>query len=179
MTTPDDSSEPWAENVTDFIAREHEIVRENLDHMRAILEATPDEVPLTLRSRLDVVFSFLHADLLSLMTLEEQTLYPAVERISDEVHATKALALDHEAIRRVIAELDDLAGASGWKRWGAGLQQRLFGLEVEIRHHMDREERDYGPLLSRLDPDDHAILYARLAAHFIEHGHDRWVSSES
>jgi Hemerythrin HHE cation binding domain len=160
----------WAEDVMDFVAREHAIVREHLDHMVVIAEAAPSEVPLALRERLDAVFRFLHTDLLPLMALEEATLYPALGQIPDVPHTPGAMALDHEAVRRVIDDLDDRAGAGGWERWDGELRRPLRELETLIRRHVEKEECLYGPLLSRLGPPDLATLRNRLTAHSIPHG---------
>ncbi len=157
----------------DFVAREHANVREHLDHMVVIAEAPPAEMSLTLRDRLDAVFSFLHTDLPSLMTLEEDTLYPALERIPDVPHTPGAMAAEHEAIRRAIAELDGRAGVKRWERWDGELHRPLLVLQAVIRMHANNEEQLYGPLLSRLDPGEYATLHARLAAHSLGHGRAR------
>jgi iron-sulfur cluster repair protein YtfE (RIC family) len=162
-------SNSWAEDVMDFVAREHATVREHLDHMVAIAEATPTGVPVAVRERLDAVFSFLHTDLLALMALEETTLYPALGQIPDVPHTPEAMALDHASVRRIIGELDDRAGADGWERWESDLHQLLRELETLIRLHVDKEEYLYGPLLSRLGSPDLATLRERLATHSALH----------
>jgi Hemerythrin HHE cation binding domain len=163
-------SNSWAEDVMDFVAREHAVVREHLDHMVAIAQAAPTAAPPTARDRLDAVFRFLHTDLLPLMALEEETVYPALGQIPDVPHTPWAMALDHAAVRRVIGELDDRAGAGGWERWEGELHRPLLELETLIRLHVEKEECLYGPLLSRLGPLDLATLRERLATHGVLHG---------
>jgi hypothetical protein len=146
----------------DFVAREHENVREHLGHMAAIA-AVPSDIPVKLRNRLDAVFRFLHVDLLTLMTFEEETLYPALDRIPGVPHTPGAMAADHDRIKRTIDLLDDSAGAHGWERWNAALHRPLVvDAHAQIRAHLDTEEFLYGPLLSRLDPHEYARLYQRL-----------------
>ncbi len=78
----------------DFVAREHENVREHLDHMAAIAEAGPGDITVTLRNRLDAVFKFLHTDLLTLMAFEEETRYPALDRIPGRsAHTRRSMAV--------------------------------------------------------------------------------------
>jgi Hemerythrin HHE cation binding domain len=147
----------------DFVAREHENVREHLGHMAAIAEAGPGDITMTLRNSLDAVFRFLHADLLTLMAFEEETLYPALDRIPGVPHTPGAMAADHDTIRRAIDVLDDLAGAGGWERWSASLHRPLVvRVQARIRTHLNTEEFLYGPLLSRLDPHEYARLYQLL-----------------
>ena len=132
----------------DFVAREHENVREHLGHMVAIA-ADPSDIPVKLRNRLDAVFGFLHADLLTLMTFEEETLYPALDRIPGVPHTPGAMAADHDRIKRAIDLLDDSAGAHGWERWSGALHRPLVvDVHARIRAHLDTEEFLYGPLLS-------------------------------
>jgi Hemerythrin HHE cation binding domain len=150
------------ETVEDLIAGEHAIVREHLGHMRVIAEAAHTEIPLTLRDRLDAVFSFLHTDALPHMQLEEETVYAAVDRILDGPHSMLAMLIDHEVIRRLIGELDHLVGPHGWKRWHAELQPRRLVLEAVIRFHVEKEERLYGPFLNRIEPTAAASVRARL-----------------
>jgi hypothetical protein len=157
-------SNSWAEDVMDFVAREHANVREHLGHMMAMAAPVPGEGPMERRIRLDAVFGFLHADLPTLMAFEEETLYPALDRIPDVPRTPHAMAEEHAAIRDAIRELDDLAGAAGWERGDRRLGRSLVGLQAVVRLHVDTEERLYGPLLSRLDPDDHARMRAHIAA---------------
>lgn len=163
-----------AETVEDLIASEHAIVRQHLGHMRVIAEAAPTEIPLTLRNRLDAVFSFLHNDVLPHMRLEEESVYEAVDRIPDGPHSMAAMVIDHEVIRRLIGELDHLAGPRGWKRWRAELQPRLLVLEAVMRFHVEKEERLYGPFLDQIEPTAAASVRARLLEHSVQHGHAPW-----
>jgi hypothetical protein len=156
-------SNSWAEDVMDFVAREHENVREHLGHMVAIGDAEPGDITVTLRHVLDAVFRFLHADLLTLMAFEEETLYPALDRIPGVPHTPGAMAADHDTIRHTIDVLDDSAGARGWERWSGALHRPLvFDVHAHVRTHLDTEEFLYGPLLSRLDPHEYARLYQHL-----------------
>jgi hypothetical protein len=158
-------SDSWAEAVMDFVARQHANVREHLDHMVAIADTPPAQVPVAVRNRLDAVFGFLHTDLLPLMAFEEETLYPALDRIPDVPHTPGAMALEHEPIRRAIGELDDRAGAHGWQGWNDELHRPLLVLHAVIRAHVTNEERVYGPLLGRLDPREYITLHAQLATY--------------
>ena len=161
----------------DFVAREHENVREHLGHMVAIAEADPGDITVTLRNRLDAVFRFLHTELLTLMTFEEATLYPALDRIPDIPPTPRAMAEDHDTIRRAVRVLDDRAGADGWERWSGDLHRPLLvDIQARIRTHLDTEEFLYGPLLSRLDPAEYTRLHQELAAIRSARGHQGGVS---
>jgi Hemerythrin HHE cation binding domain len=82
MPTADVSgSNSWAEDVMDFVAREHAMVREHLAQMLAIAAVTPTEIVIDQRERLSSVFQFVHTELLPLMSLEEASVYPALGQI--------------------------------------------------------------------------------------------------
>lgn len=166
MLTADVSgSNSWAEDVLDFVAREHAMVREHLAQMLAIAAVTPTEIAIDQRERLSSVFQFVHTELLPLMSLEEASVYPVLRQIPGVPSTPEAMTRDHEAVRQVIAELDDLAGQDGWGRWGAPLNRPLLDLVRLVRLHLAREEGLYGPLLSQLDPRSLATLRERLVAH--------------
>jgi hemerythrin-like domain-containing protein len=139
----------------------HADVRRHLRYMRAVASASATELPLTVRDQVDKIFTFLH-DELPLMQVEQEVIYAAIDRLPNGPQSTQAMVMDHEVIRRLIHELDRLAGPNGWKRWRAELQPRLFVLEALLRVHIEKEDRLYGPFLDRIDAPGAASIRARL-----------------
>jgi hemerythrin-like domain-containing protein len=160
--------------VQELIATEHAAIREHLDHVRALAEDAQHEVPLRLRSRLDAPLSFLHRDLASHFRIEEEVLYPALDRVGGGSWSSRAMALDHEAITRLRDQLDDLVGNPWQSRWTDELQRLLFVFEAITRLHVEKEELLFTPLLDRLEPGVHEALRQRLAEHATQHGHGAW-----
>ncbi len=139
----------------------HANVRRHLRYMRAVAGASASELPLTVRGQLDRIFTFLHEEL-PLMQMEQEVIYAAIDRLPDGPQSTQAMVMDHEVIRRLIHELDRLAGPNGWKRWRAELQPRLFVLEAMLRVHIEKEDRLYGPFLDAIDAPAVAAIRDRL-----------------
>ncbi len=153
-------------------------MRHHLDHLRAIADRMPSEEPLMLRNRLDAVLSFLHHGLLPHMELEEQTIYAAVDRLPNGPHCGPAMALDHAAIRALVADVDRVAGGVRDKERTARLQRLLFVLEAVTRLHVDKEEQLYTPALKHLPAGDRAAIAAQLREQAVKHGHERWGFSD-
>jgi hypothetical protein len=107
------------------------------------------------------------------MEIEETTIYPAVDRLPDGPHSGPAMALDHEAIRALIHEVDGLTRGPTSKRKRMKLQGVLFALEAVTRLHIEKEERLYIPVLNQLSPKVRAAIRAQLLAHPVNRGHAR------
>ena len=97
------------------------------------------------------------------MTFEEETLYPALDRIPGVPHTPGAMAADHDRIKRAIDLLEtrrcSTVGSAGAERLHRPL---VVDVHARIRARLDTEEFLYGPLLSRLDPHEYARLYRHL-----------------
>lgn len=168
------SRHPSDTSVEGLIAREHAIVREHLDHMRAIADSVHHEIPLTLRDRLDAVLSFVHNDLVAYIKTEEEVLYPVFDRMADADWSSPAMRFDHEMITSMIGELDDAIADTRRTWWRDDVQRLLFVLEAVIRLHLAKEERLAAPLLTELDYRACAPLRRLLAAHAVQDYHAPW-----
>jgi iron-sulfur cluster repair protein YtfE (RIC family) len=154
-----------------LLAREHALLRRHLQHLRSIAEAMMQEQPLALRTRLDAVLGFLHDDALPHMEMEEATIYAAVDALPDGPHSGAAMALDHEAIRALVHEVDGLTSGLASKKKAVKLQGALFALEAVTRLHLEKEERLYTPLLNQLSPRIRAVIRAQIREHSVHRGH--------
>lgn len=164
---------PQPRTIQGLLAREHALLLGHLQNLRSIAEAVMTEQPLRLRDRLEGVLTFLHDDTLPHMEMEETTIYAAVDRLPDGPHAGPAMALDHEAIRALVHEVDGLTSGLTSKRKRMKLQGVLFALEAVTRLHIEKEERLYTPLLNQLSPRVRAAIRAQLLAHSVNRGHAR------
>jgi iron-sulfur cluster repair protein YtfE (RIC family) len=153
---------PRPRTVQGLLAREHALLRRHLRQLRYIAETMMKEQPLALRDRLDAVLSFLHDDTLPHMEMEETIIYAAVDRLPNGPHSGQAMALDHQAIRALVHEVDRLTSGQTSKKTAAKLQGALFALEAVTRLHIDKEERLYTPLLNQLSPRVRAAIRAEL-----------------
>jgi iron-sulfur cluster repair protein YtfE (RIC family) len=152
---------PQEDTVEELISREHALIRRHLTHMRRVADDAQHEVPLTLRNRLDAVLSFLHNDLAAHMRIEEDVLYPALDRSATAHWSSQAMRFDHEAILRLLDQIDH--AVTDPKHTKEDLQRLLFVTEAVIRLHVDKEERLVMPLLNRLESDVSAVFRRRLA----------------
>jgi hemerythrin-like domain-containing protein len=136
------------------------------------------EQPLALRDRLDGVLRFLYDDALPHMEMEETTIYAAVDRLPDGPHSGPAMALDHQAIRALVREVDRLTSGLTSTRKKIKLQGALFALEAVTRIHIEKEERLYTPVLAQLSPEVRAEIRAKLREHSVNRGHGRQGHSD-
>jgi iron-sulfur cluster repair protein YtfE (RIC family) len=157
---------PREDTLEELISREHALIRRHLTHMRQVADEAQHEAPLTLRNRLDAVLRFLHNDLAAYMRIEEDVLYPALDRSATAHWSSQAMLLDHEAILRLLEEIDH--AVTDPKHTKEDLQRLLFVTEAVVRLHVDKEERLFMPLLDRLESDVSAVFRRRLAEHAVQ-----------
>jgi len=163
---------PREDTVEELISREHALIRRHLTHMRRVADEAQHEVPLTLCNRLDAVLSFLHNDLAAHMRIEEDVLYPALDRSATAHWSSQAMLLDHEAILRLLDQIDH--AVTDPKHTKEDLQRLLFVTEAVVRLHLDKEERLFMPLLDRLESDVSGVFRRRLAEHAVQRHHAPW-----
>ena len=81
--------------------------------------------------------------------IEEQVLYPEVERVLPDGRSLAKEALDeHAEAKEVLAELDDMEPSD------RGFDARVTSLIADVRHHVEEEETEMLPkLAASLSPD--------------------------
>lgn len=148
------------------IRTEHTELRAHLDHLRALADAVETSGDHVLRDRLRQVVRFLRDSILPHAATEEETIYPAVDRLLRALGgATATMVLEHELIGARVEELDRLAATGGYDAaTGAELHRSLTALEAVLRCHFEKEELVYVPLLAYRIPAESAALAAQLAA---------------
>lgn len=157
-----------------LIRREHAELRVHLDHLRSLAEAVDETEESDLRERLTRVVHFLREGVLAHAGHEEETVYPAAERLLRALGgATATMVLEHGSIAVRVDELERLAAGRYDASTRAGLRRSLVALEAVLRGHFDKEERVYLPLLAHLAAGEAESLAAALeAAGHGEQGHE-------
>ena len=155
-----------APDPAELIRTEHTELRAHLDHLRALADAVETTDEHVLRDRLGQVVRFLRDGILPHAATEEETVYPAVDRLLRALGgATATMVLEHELIGARVEELDRLAATGGYAAaTRAELHRSLIALEAVLRGHFEKEERVYVPLLAYLIPAESAALAAQLEA---------------
>ncbi|HXG41469.1 MAG TPA: DUF2249 domain-containing protein [Dehalococcoidia bacterium] len=120
------------------------------------------------------IIRFLKLQLLPHAHLEEEIIYPAVERSMNAVGAAATMARDHREVAVLVGELEKAAAAAGERPdWGAleEVKRLLYSLHAVLRLHFAKEEELYLPVLERgLSAEEDARIAALLASHSEERG---------
>lgn len=149
-----------------MIRAEHAELRPHLDHLRTLADEVVNGEEQPLRDRLTQVLAFLREHVLAHAGVEEQTVYPAAERLLRALGgATRTMALEHELIA---ARVDTIGRLAAEPRYDRGtrdeLRQSLTALQAVLDGHFEKEEQVYVPLLAHLDPAEATALAETLEA---------------
>jgi quercetin dioxygenase-like cupin family protein/iron-sulfur cluster repair protein YtfE (RIC family) len=154
-----------------LIRAEHGELRPHLDHLRRLADEVEsgDEQPL--RERLAHALRFLRDGVLAHAELQEQTVYPAAERLLRALGgATRTMVLEHELIAEHVDALARLAAESRYDAPTRGaLRRTLTVLHAVLDGHFAKEEQVYLPLVAHLQPAEATVLADALAAAAPEH----------
>jgi iron-sulfur cluster repair protein YtfE (RIC family) len=128
----------------DTVRSEHAELLEHVDHIRLAARELPELSNEEREVVVGRVLDFLQNTLVPHAETEERMLYVVVGELIGGSAATAPMVADHEAIRVLLARLEetDLADT-------ALLQELLYGLHALITTHFRKEEELYLPLLDR------------------------------
>jgi hypothetical protein len=107
-------------------------------------------------------YGFIVGQLVPHMAAIEATLYEPLERLMDRRHSMAPMRAEHEAMRRLIAELEryraHIPGCSWSALEGMALRRALYRLHALLRVHLAEEELYLGVLEQNLTPEEKAVL---------------------
>ncbi len=145
---------------------EHHHLRPRLAVLRLAAEATDGPSRHALADLLAEAVAFLNDEVLAHAAVEEDVVYPAVERVLGP-RATLTMSLDHLEIRRLADELATLVESADVAHLSAHeareLRRLLYGAYELIRLHLHKEDAAYLPILeARLSAGEAAALLSTL-----------------
>ena len=163
------SAAPSAPNATpgsveQLISDEHFAIRAHLTQVRELATVFPELDQRAASRRAQAVLDFLTNELLPHAAAEETSLYPVIDQLVG-AGATRTMALDHEAIAGLIAQLDVAANGDDGPGARVEVQRLLFVLEALLTTHLWKEDTAYVPLLTGLDSHAYTALHAEVAGH--------------
>lgn len=151
--------EPGRATVGEAVAAEHAELRPVVDGLGELADRAGDLAPDERRRRLGDTVAFLRGSLLPHAAAEENTLYPAAERVlRARGGAVRTMTLGHERIAALVDELEAAAASDDVAR----LPRVLHSLRAIVLLHLDEEEQVYLPALAGLSADEAEVLAARL-----------------
>jgi hypothetical protein len=121
---------------------EHERLLDHAEHLRIAAIELPSLSGEERRELVDRIVTFLSGSFAANAESETRGLYPYVNRVLGDSHATDALTYDLDAIRRLVGELREASVHDT-----AQLQELLYGLHAVISVHFRKEDEIYLPLL--------------------------------
>ena len=158
------AAQPASMEVADLVAQEHAEILSHIEHMRTLAFKAETISEDDLRQSLRDVLAFLHTALLPHAQMEDEVLYPTIDRLLRAVgRPTATMSIDHRAIAALAEELNRIDGplSASTRRQ---IAMTLGALETLLRVHFSKEEEVYSPLLARLGREESADLAARLRA---------------
>lgn len=139
---------------------------EDLGQLAADSSTLPEE---QLRERLAGVLGFLRDGLLPHAAEEEQSVYPAAEKVLRATGgATRTMTIDHRFIGELVEKVATVSQGSLSDVEREHVRRLLYSLQTLLEVHFTKENEAYVPLLNRLSAAERRELYARLAGG--EHG---------
>jgi len=147
------------------LREEHRALVPHIDALRTNADLVGD-APLEALCRLVAEsFAFLTEHSIPHALVEDETLYPAIQRIMRSGDATRTMSRDHIEIARLTRELGDLGVRLANEDTveevlARELRRVLYGLYALVRVHFAKEEEVYLPLIeARLTPAELAELF--------------------
>jgi hemerythrin HHE cation binding domain-containing protein len=130
------------------LSAEHERLLDHAEHIRIAALELPTLSPEETRAMVDRIVAFLRGPFEAYAESETRVLYPHLERLVGDRHATAAMRYDLDAIQRFA---DELARTSVHDT--ATLQELLYGTHAIMRVHFRKEDELYLPLLESERPE--------------------------
>jgi iron-sulfur cluster repair protein YtfE (RIC family) len=153
-----------AGSVEQLIGDEHFAIRAHLTELRELATVFLELDRRDASRRAEAVLDFFTNELLPHAAAEEGSLYPMIDRLVG-AGATLTMALDHEAIADVIAQLGVAANGDVDPSARGEVQRLLFVLEALLTTHLWKEDTAYVPLLAGPDSHAYTALHAEVAGH--------------
>jgi iron-sulfur cluster repair protein YtfE (RIC family) len=137
---------------TGAVRREHrEILAPRLDALRRVADSVGTAPVEEVRRGVEETYEFLVHDLIPHAEWEDAILYPAVDQALGAPGATATMSREHEDIRDLAEELenvkDDLRGETLGGALTCSLRRILCGLHTLVGVHFAKEEEIYLPVL--------------------------------
>lgn len=159
----------WTSNgarPTTTLRAEHERLLDHAEHIRVAALELPILSPEETRALIDRIVAFLRGPFEAYAASELRALYPHLERMLGDPHATVAMKYDIDAIRRFT---DELAETSVHET--ATLQELLYGTHAIMSVHFHKEDELYLPLLERELPRQLEHVLRAMREIRFEHDH--------
>lgn len=137
---------------TDAVRREHrEVLGPCLEAIRRVADSVGTARLDEVRKGVEEIYAFLVQDLIPHAEWEDAVLYPAVGQILGTPQAAAAMSREHEIIRDLAEELEnvkgDLIGERLQEDVTRSLRRILYGLHTVVKLHFAKEEEIYLPIL--------------------------------
>ena len=150
----------------DALRLEHERLLDHVEEIRIAALELPVLAPEERRLLIDRIVSFLAGPFDAYAEGEARALYPYLNRVLHDPHATEGMRYDLDAVRRLV---DRLRAADVHNT--PALQELLYGVHALITVHLRKEDDLYLPLVERERPDQvEHVLRAMREVRF-EHDH--------
>lgn len=145
---------------------EHERLGEHAEEIRVAALELPVLAPEERRVLVDRIVSFLSGPFAAYAESEVRALYPYLDRVLDDPHASAGMRYDLEAVRQLTDRLREAD-----VRNTPGLQELLYGVHAIITLHLRKEDDLYLPRLAHERPAQlEHVLRAMREVRF-EHDH--------
>lgn len=157
---------PPASAQADALRLEHERLGEHAEEIRVAALELPVLAPEERRVLVDRIVSFLSGPFAAYAESEVRALYPYLDRVLDDPHASAGMRYDLEAVRQLTDRLREAD-----VRNTPGLQELLYGVHAIITLHLRKEDDLYLPRLAHERPAQlEHVLRAMREVRF-EHDH--------
>jgi hypothetical protein len=145
---------------------EHERLLDHAEHIRVAALELPVLSPEETRELVDRIVAFLRGPFHAYGESEVRALYPHLDRMLGDRHATVGMRYDLDAIQRFANEL-----ARTGVHDTARLQELLYGAHAIIAVHFRKEDEIYLPLLERERPQQLEHVVRAMREIRFEHDH--------
>jgi hypothetical protein len=161
--------EPTQDLRSETLRTEHERLLDHAEHIRIAALELPTLSPEETRELIDRIVSFLRGPFAAYGESEARALYPHLDRLLHDPHATAGMKYDLDAIAHYA---DALAHANVHET--ATLQQLLYGVHAVITLHFRKEDGLCLPLLERERPVQLEHLLGAMREVRFEHEHSSY-----
>lgn len=136
-------AEPQVKQPLDELRAEHEELLDHAEHIRVAALELPVLSPEERRGLVNRIADFLGGPFAAYAESETRALYPHLNRMLGDRHATIAMSYDFQEVQRFA---DELRRADVHDT--AGLQELLYKVHALIAVHIRKEDELYLPLLA-------------------------------
>lgn len=153
--------------LTQPLRDEHKELYPHIESLKQAGLAVHGNLTMTSLEKIGEAYLFLATHLLPHAYAEEAALYPVVQKVMGNPHATATMSRDHIEVERLTKELAELRETLHEGEIGAGkaneLKRVLYGLYTLVKVHFAKEEEIYLPLLdSNLTAEEAKAMFAAM-----------------